>query len=232
MVRRRSPSIQAIIPAAGKGTRLKSSTPKPLVLLNGKPLLIYALNIFQKHPLIDSVVLVAPKPLISKFGKLLKKYRLTKVKAVVAGGKTRAESVLNGLNQLDADTEIVVVHDAARPFIAPQIITQAINACRREAAVIVAVPLKPTIKKVNAAGYVQATLNRRELWDVQTPQIFKKEILQRAYRTVGDLNVTDEAALVERLGEKVKVVKGEYRNIKITTAEDLLMAQLLLKRAQ
>ncbi len=220
--------VQAILPTAGAGSRFKSTLPKPLVSLGGKPIFIHALEALEQSIAIDSVILVAPESHLKEFEKVLKQYDLHRSTKVVAGGKTRFESVSNGLKALDKDTEIVLVHDGARPLVTTKIIDEAINLCHNEPAVIVAVPVKPTIKRVNIKLEVKETLRRDELWEVQTPQVFKKDILLKAHEEGRGLDVTDDAALVERLGIKVKVVMGDYRNIKITTKEDLVIAEALL----
>ncbi len=224
---------QVIIPAAGTGTRLKSGAGapgKPLIPLNGKPLLVYSLEIFEKCPLVESIIVVLNEKNIAGFDKMVSQYHLTKVSSVIAGGPTRRESVSNGLKELDEDTKLVVIHDGARPLVSPEVVKKAITLCYDESAVVVGVPVKPTIKRVHPQNMnVEATLDRRLLWEVQTPQVFKRDILVKAHKEIKDTQATDDAVLVEALGKKVKMVEGEYRNIKITTAEDLLTADAFLK---
>lgn len=221
--------VQAIIPAAGIGERLACDISKPLVSLLKKPMLIHTLSVFEECPLIDSVVLVAHENHMSEIEKLVKKSHLKKVSKIIAGGPTRSDSVGNGLKILDADTDIVVVHDAARPLISDAILQKAIEACESEDAVIVAVAVKSTIKKVNKEDLVvEETLKRDELWEVQTPQVFKKDVLVRAHGEKEDNKATDDAALVEGIGLKVKIIEGDYRNIKVTTKEDVLLAEVFL----
>jgi 2-C-methyl-D-erythritol 4-phosphate cytidylyltransferase len=220
---------QAIVPAAGKGERFKSKIAKPLVLLNGKPLVVYALQVLERSSLIDSVILVAGKNNKKDFEKMVREYRLNKVAVVVVGGETRCVSVSNGLKVLDEDTDYVLIHDGVRPFVSRDLIEDAIRLCYREDAVITAVPVKPTIKRVNLKDFfVEATLDRRFLWEVQTPQVFKKEIILKAHAGPAREEATDDAYLVEKLGVPVKILKGDYRNIKITTPDDLLIAERLL----
>ena len=221
-------NVQAIIPTAGLGTRFPSYVPKPLLLLKKKPIFVYALETFQKSSLIDSIVLVVPKVYLSEYEKIVKKSKLKKVSQIIAGGATRAESVFNGVKATDEETKIVLIHDGVRPFVTAQMIRESIAACRQHGSAVVAVPVKPTIKKVDPKEHVvEQTLNRDDLWEIQTPQVFKKDILLQAYRKFPDFHVTDEAYLVERLGVKVKVVLGSYKNIKITTPEDLVVAEAL-----
>ncbi|MCK5581637.1 MAG: 2-C-methyl-D-erythritol 4-phosphate cytidylyltransferase [Candidatus Omnitrophica bacterium] len=221
--------VQAIIPAAGIGARLKSQVPKPLVMLKGKPLFVYALEILTKSSMISSVILVVNAEAKPELERIVKELSLLKPVKVVIGGETRRESVFNGLQSTDDATEYVVVHDGARPLVSQSLLEEAIEKCRQEAAVVVAVPVKPTIKRVAKEGlYVEATLDRSFLWEVQTPQVFKKQILLKAHQQAGEILATDDASLVEALGEKVKVLEGDYKNIKVTTQEDLLIAEALI----
>ncbi len=220
---------QAILACAGSGIRLKTKSPKPFVLLDNRPLFIYALKAMEKCPTIDSVIVVGQEKYLRAFELLVRQFRLKKVKRIVAGGQTRYESVKKGLAALDCDTEIVVIHDAARPFVTPKLISQAVSFMKKEMAVVVGVPVKPTIKKVDPNNYyVQETIARETLWETQTPQVFKKAILLKAHELRLEKNPTDDAVLVERMGVKVKMVMGDYQNIKITTPEDLAVAKMFL----
>ncbi|OGX07353.1 MAG: 2-C-methyl-D-erythritol 4-phosphate cytidylyltransferase [Omnitrophica WOR_2 bacterium GWA2_47_8] len=220
--------IQAIIPTAGLGKRLKSKTLKPFIPLKGKAILAYTLRPFQRSSLIDSVIVVAHAGSIKRVQDLIKKYKLTKVVKVVPGGKTRTESVSHGLRASDADTDLLVIHDGARPFLTKALLEKAVKEAQAFSAAVVAVPVKQTIKVIAPRKReVKKTLNRDSLWEIQTPQIFKREILVKAYQRSNN-HATDDAALVERLGVKVKIVMGDYRNIKITTREDLEIAKAFL----
>lgn len=225
--------VQVIVPAAGSGSRLKSRVLKPLVLLRGKPLLAYCLEIFQQSSLIDSIIVVGPRTALRHFERLIKSRHLTKVRKVVAGGDTRSRSVAAGLRAVDKDTDLVMVHDAARPLVTSKMIADSLYACRGSAAAVVAVPVKPTIKQVAAKGsYVAKTLDRGTLWEAQTPQTFRRDILIKAHRQAQAHLATDDAALVERQGQRVKIVPGDYRNIKITTPEDLILAEALVRKGK
>src|SRR3989338_1404356 len=222
--------VQAIILSAGGGTRLKTKQPKPLILLSGKPLFIYALQAMERCPAVAGVIVAANENYLNVFEKFIKKFKLKKVRRIVAGGATRCESVQKALHALDSDTQAVLIHDGARPIVKPALIARAIKALGKDPAVVVGVPVKPTIKKIDPASfYVQETLPRETLWEVQTPQVFKKEILLNAHDLMLASNPTDDAVLVEKMGEKVKMIMGDYQNIKITTQEDLAIAQMLLK---
>jgi 2-C-methyl-D-erythritol 4-phosphate cytidylyltransferase len=222
---------QAIIPAAGTGTRLNTDIPKPFVELCGQPLCVYTLQAFERSAAVASVILVGHAERLSELKRIVARYGLKKVVRVVAGGATRRESVSRGLDVLDTDTEIVVVHDGARPLVSARTVDDAVELTRRWGAVITAVPVKSTIKMVDSHGLsVAKTLDRGGLWEVQTPQVFKKDILLRAHASSTDMGPTDDAMMVEGLGIKVKVLRGDYQNIKITTQEDIVVAEAFLKR--
>ncbi|MEW5894301.1 MAG: 2-C-methyl-D-erythritol 4-phosphate cytidylyltransferase [Candidatus Omnitrophota bacterium] len=222
--------IQAIIAAAGIGQRLGSGQAKPFAILHGKPLVLYALEVFEKCLQIDSVIVAAHAEATEKMTGVIRAAGFKKSFMVVAGGKERRHSVKNALNHLDSDTELVLVHDGARPFINVRFIEAMIQAAIREDALIAAVPVKPTIKRADAVNKnVVETLDRSCLWDTQTPQIFKKDVLARAYEQA-DFSATDDASLVERLGITVRIFPGLEENIKVTTPMDLFIAEKLLER--
>ncbi len=223
--------VQAIIPTAGMGQRLKADLPKPFVEVCGKPLCVHALEIFQRSPVVDSVILVGQAEYLSRFGEMVKKYSLNKVKKIVAGGETRCASVFHGLKALDRDTSVIVVHDGARPLVTDHIIREAVELLKDWESVVVAVPVKSTVKRADTKNLiVKETIDRADLWDVQTPQVFKRDVLLKAHAENKDPAPTDDAMMVERLGIKVKILPGDYRNIKVTTQEDLTVAEAFLKK--
>jgi len=222
--------LSAIIVAAGQGKRLNSALPKPLVKIGRSPVIIYSLSALDKHPLVNEIIVVVnPKnqPLIQR---LIQGEAFKKIRCLVLGGKRRQDSVYNGLKNVSAKSEWVLIHDAARPFIDPGTITKVIAAARIHGAAIVAVKPKATIKFSKDDNLVAKTLDRDKLWEIQTPQVFKKTLILSAYKKYSVSKVTDDAALIEKLGQKVRLVQGKYENIKITTAEDLLFAGLIAKR--
>ena len=219
--------VEVIIVAAGLGRRLKSKIPKALVLLKGKPLLAYSLKVFENHPDIDGVVVVGADGFLSQFSRFTRSFK--KVHAVVAGGALRSDSVKCGLKAISSGTGIVLVHDAARPFVDAAMIDRLIASLKKNKAAIVGVPVKFTVKKVNRKTLViEETPARDLLWEAQTPQGFHKDILVKAHAKKFKEEATDDAILVERLGGKVKMVMGDYRNIKVTTQEDIILARQLL----
>ena len=222
-------TIKAIIAAGGLGTRLKTIHPKPLVMINGKPLLAYSAEVFDKSPLIDSIIIVTHEYHVLDVEDVVRHYNLQKVGRVVIGGETRSASVYKGLEEAGEKADILVIHDGARPLIKPRTVELAVEQCKLHGAAVVGVRVKPTIKKVDPLNlFVRETLNRSELWEIQTPQAFKREILWEAYAQKWMEDATDDASLVERLGVSVKVVEGDYDNIKITTNEDLVLAEAFL----
>ncbi|NLD35680.1 MAG: 2-C-methyl-D-erythritol 4-phosphate cytidylyltransferase [Desulfatiglans sp.] len=222
----------AIIPAAGMGVRMNAKVPKQFIELEGKPLLAITLEKFNSCPLINGIILVVPANEIN-FCKteIVMKYNISKVIRVTPGSARRQDSVRLGLQAIDRECDAVIIHDGVRPFVSPDIITNAIEAIRDERAVIVAVPAKDTVKKVNAEGFVVDTYDRKFIWQVQTPQVFRYDDICNAHKKAeaeGWDEVTDDAMLMERMGIPVKVVHGSDENIKITTPQDLEYAEFLL----
>lgn len=223
--------VQAIVVAAGSGTRLKASKPKALVLLRDKPLLWYSLNVFERSRSITSVIVVGHPGHLKAFRRIVDNGRFKKISAIVAGGATRSDSVACGLACVDKDTEIVMVHDAARPMVSEKLVKDSLAVILNQQAAVTAVPVKATIKKADPKNlFVTETLLRNTLWEVQTPQTFRRNLLERAHQAKLCCDPTDDAMLVEKMGIKVKIVPGDYRNIKVTTAEDLALAKMLLKK--
>ena len=221
--------VTAIVLAAGRGLRLKSKISKPLIEINSKPIIIYCLNTISQHSNIKDIIVVAnsknSKSIISKIGQ----YRIGKIKNIVLGGKRRQDSVRNGLKAMNRRTDLVLIHDAVRPFIDKKMVSVLIKKAKRYQAAIVGTPLKATIKKVLDKSIVEKTIDRNNLWEIQTPQVFRKDLILEAYEKYRGVSVSDDASLVEKLGVKVKVVMGSYFNIKITTPEDLILAKAILK---
>ena len=222
--------IGAIIPAAGSGKRIGASVAKQFLEIQGEPLLHHTLSVFDSCKLVDYVVLVMPLEDVNQVGKTwLSKYEI--VREVIVGGEQRQDSVYNGFNSLEEQTDIVVVHDGVRPFTTPQMITATIEEAEQHGAAITAIPVSDTIKQV-VDGFVKQTISRDGLWRVQTPQAFQYGLLQQAFKKAKENSYygTDEGALIEYLGERVKIVPGSELNIKITRKEDLTLGESLLSR--
>jgi 2-C-methyl-D-erythritol 4-phosphate cytidylyltransferase len=218
----------AIIVAAGSGTRFGAEKPKQFLEIHGKPIIIHTLERFETCAAIDEIILVLSPDEIENFQANVKKYHLKKLVKIVAGGQTRAESVLSGLNAIDAEqAEIVAVHDGARPLVSAREIVQTIEKARETGAACLVAEVTDTIKEVSG-GKIVGTIDRANLRRALTPQCFKFEVLQKAFAQ-NDFNdaVTDECFLVEKLGYEIAIVEGNARNIKITHREDLKIAELL-----
>lgn len=216
--------------AAGKGVRLQSKIPKPLARINSKPVIIYSLETLSRYPSVKDIILVVNSKNSKSIIKEVKKRRIKKIEKIIQGGRRRQDSVFNGLKALDNDTHLVLIHDAARPFIDKHTLTALIKTAKNSGAAIAGVPVKATIKRVSGKFIVRKTIEREGLWEIQTPQVFKKDLILMAYKKFGKQDATDDAMLVERLGEKVSVVLSSYNNIKITTPEDLKLAKVIAKR--
>jgi len=224
--------LSAIIPAAGYGKRLKSNISKPLVKIGNTPILIRTLRALNNVVPIKEIILVVNKKDICKLKDIISRQRIKKLKCIVLGGKRRQDSVRNGLKYLDKRCDFVLIHDGARPFIQKEIVLEVIDEAKRSRAAVTGVALKPTIKRCDSRNHIVETLDRNRLFEIQTPQVFSKELIMKAHERFYRLNVTDDAALVEKLGAKVKLVEGSYLNIKITTPEDLVLAKAINKRLE
>ena len=223
----------AIVVAAGKGTRLGGDRPKQFLELGGIPIIIHALRQFERCKEINEIITVLPAEETAGFSSLAQKFELTKVSRAVAGGETRAQSVLRGLMTI-SEAEIVAVHDGVRPFVTPDEIDRVVQAARVSGAAVLVAPLADTIKEVEHDRVIR-TMPRANLRRALTPQCFRYETLKRAYHALNDIEaegveVTDDCFLVERLGVEIVAVEGNTRNIKITRAEDLVLAEAILRR--
>jgi 2-C-methyl-D-erythritol 4-phosphate cytidylyltransferase len=232
---RSRPKVFAIVPAAGSGSRIGGKVKKQFLPLKGKPIIIHTLQRFEHCSDVDEIVLAVPESDIVEIEALLSKYRIHKVSKAIVGGKKRQDSVFSALQRITAnDSDIILVHDAVRPFIESRKISQVIKACKEFDAAVVAVQPKDTIRRSAGGGFFDQTVDRTALWLVQTPQAFKAKLLLRAFEKAykDKFYSTDEAGLVERLGIKARIVEGSYDNIKITTLEDLELGSLILDRWQ
>jgi 2-C-methyl-D-erythritol 4-phosphate cytidylyltransferase len=220
-------NVVAIIVAAGPGRRLGADRPKALVDLAGEPLFVHSLRALLACPEVTAAVVVAPAGCEAEFAEHIRRggpWRCPP--SVLAGGAERQDSVRSGLS-LAGEADLVAVHDAARPFVAPSVVAAAIAEAARSGAAVVAVPANDTVKQVHPEGWIETTPPREHLWLAQTPQVFRTALLRTAHaRAAADgLIGTDDAALVEHLGERVRVVRGSAENRKITTPEDLHWAE-------
>ncbi len=225
--------VTALIPAAGMGKRMGKTVAKQFLPLGDKPMLAHTLLMFQRSTDVDEIIpILSQEDMETCLRDIIEAYHITKVKTLVVGGKERQDSVSNGLQKLEKDAAIVLVHDGVRPFVTAEMIKDAVDHAKKGECVAVGVPIKDTIKEVNDKGLVRSTLERSRLWAIQTPQAFPVKALKRAYEEAKNRHVygTDDATLVEKSGVAVRVIMGSYENIKITTPEDLLVAEEILKR--
>lgn len=221
-----------IILAAGKGVRMKSKTNKIFLRLGNKEVIYYCLQIFQKHPKIDKIIIVTAQENIEKMQRFLDKNNFSKVEAIVGGGKERQFSAHNGLKFLKnheniVNNDIVLFHNASNPFVSSKNIDELIKAAKKYGASVVGTPVKETIKEVNKNGMIVKTIPRHNLWAMQTPQVIKFSLAWEAFNKAkrDKFLGTDDVSLVERLGKKVKIIPCLEKNFKITTRNDLEKAR-------
>jgi 2-C-methyl-D-erythritol 4-phosphate cytidylyltransferase len=227
--------VTALIPAAGMGKRMGKPVAKQFLQLGDKPMLAHTLLAFQCAAEVDEIIpILSREDMESCLRDIIEQYHITKVKTLVVGGKERQDSVAHGLHKLEADSSIVLVHDGVRPFVTSEMIRDIVELVKKGECVAVGVPIKDTIKEVDDNRIVRHTLERSRLWAIQTPQAFPVKVLTRAYEEASKNKIyaTDDATLVERAGGTVRVVMGSYENIKITTPEDLILAEEILRRRE
>lgn len=225
----------AIVLAAGQGKRMHTKVQKQFLEIGGRPVLFYSLMCFQNSPFIENIILVTGEKDISYCrNEIVEKYNLTKVTRIIAGGKERYDSVYQGLLACE-NSDYVLIHDGARPFITGEIIERGLADARKTGASAVGMPVKDTIKIADAAGFIAETPERSRVWMIQTPQIFRYELIRKAHESIRtkDMSaVTDDAMVVEQeTGVRICLTEGSYQNIKITTPEDLAVAELFLKNS-
>lgn len=227
-------NVSAIVPAAGASRRMGGAKLKQFIDLAGRPMVVHVLATLEAAPAVRDVVLVVP-PGMEQHCRVeyVLRFGLAKVRAVVAGGAERDRSVRAGLAEVAPDADIILVHDAARPFVTPDLIGRVVEAAKRFGAAIAAIPMQDTPKIADTNRVIAGTLDRTRLWLAQTPQAFAAELLRRAFATTrpaGASVPTDESVLVETLGHEVRLVEGDWANFKITTLEQLEMAERLLEQ--
>lgn len=212
-----------IIAAAGSGSRMKSNKKKQFIEIEGKPILIHTLEKFEAAKSVSAVFISTGKDDVDQCRSIVKKYGLTKIKKIVIGGSERQFSVYNALLEIDKDFDVILVHDAARPFVNPEDIDRVVKCCSTYDGCVLGVKAKDTIKQCGVDEIITSTPNRNCLWYAQTPQGFKRNVIFSAYRQAINENylATDDAALAEHYGWKIKMLEGSYNNIKITTPDDL-----------
>jgi 2-C-methyl-D-erythritol 4-phosphate cytidylyltransferase len=227
------PKVFAVVPAAGAGTRMGGGIRKQFLPLKGKPIVVHALQQFEHCPDVDEIAVAVPESALVEMEALVSKYRLHKVSKVIVGGVHRQDSVFNALSRLaPRGTDVVLVHDGVRPFVEPKRISHLIRMVKEYDAAVLAVQPKDTIRRSRGGVYFDETLDRSALWLIQTPQGFRASLLQKAFDKARHdrFYATDEAALVEKVGVRARIVEGTYDNIKITTEEDVELGLRILER--
>jgi 2-C-methyl-D-erythritol 4-phosphate cytidylyltransferase len=228
--------VTAIIVAAGEGRRMGGAISKSFLPIAGRPLVLRTLDRFFSTRKIEKVIVVVANQELRQSQELIESDPNLSHRSWVlqAGGATRQESVRRGLDRLEPDCEIVAIHDGARPFVSSSLIDRCIDEAYRVGSVVIGVPVRDTIKVVSEEHWVQATPARNALWEVQTPQVFRKDIILQAHDWAGrhGIEATDDSTLVEQIGERVFLLEGERTNIKITVPEDLLLAEALLREGR
>jgi len=219
----------AIILAAGKSERMGANVDKAFLSLVNKPVVAWSLLAFERCPDVDRIVLVVRKDQLVACKAVVKMFGISKIDKIVAGGAKRQESVLAGVQACDLDTRTVVVHDAARPLVTSEMVSEVLKLVKRGSAVTVGRPVTDTLKRCEKAQSVTATVDREKLWSVQTPQAFQLKDLRSAYKALGAKEVTDDCMAVELNGGSVKILPWLKPNFKITTVEDLQLVGALLK---
>ena len=224
--------VAAIVPSAGRGARLKTRTGKPYIKLGAKPVLAHTLIALERNKKIREILVAVEKDKIGKaYREIIQKYNIKKAR-LLAGGRERIDSVYNALRLVSDDIDYVLIHDGVRPFVTDELIEDLLKAAARFKASVAGVPVKPTLKFVSEGKFIKHTPPRQYFWEAQTPQVFKKDLIIKAYESARKKNIsaTDDATLVEKIGIRPKIVMGSYSNIKITTREDLELARIILKR--
>lgn len=225
--------VTAIVVAGGRGKRMGKSISKQYIKIKGKEIIALTLEVFNNSRIVDEIILVVPCEDVDYCTtEIVKKYNLEKVKRIIDGGAERQESVYKGLLNCNSKTDIVMIHDGVRPFISDKIIADGVQYATRYGACTTAVPVKDTLKVVDEDGFSVSTPDRNKIRMIQTPQTFKYNLILDAHKRaiLEGIIATDDTMLVESLGNKVKIIDGNYFNIKITTVEDLIYAESILDR--
>jgi 2-C-methyl-D-erythritol 4-phosphate cytidylyltransferase len=219
--------VAAIVVAAGNGSRMGGEIPKQFMELAGRPVLAHTLRALQDTPSVSEIITVTKEQDILMVYDLLKEYEITKGTAVVPGGETRQQSVKCGL-KIASGADFILIHDGARPCVLPQQVERTIAAAAQFGGAVLGCPVTDTLKQVNQQGMVVGTVDRSSLWQAQTPQVFRADVIRAAYENPQREDTTDDCALVEQMGAAVVMVEGTSDNIKITTPADLAIAEAIL----
>jgi len=222
--------VSCIVAAGGSGSRMQADINKIFLEIDEMPVLAHTLLALERHEEIDEIILVTAEHDIPGCHDIQKEFDISKLKSIVRGGATRQDSVRNGLAESSEQADIVLIHDAARPLITNEVIQAVIDGVRKHGAAAAGVPCKNTLKQADSNGFITDTPDRSHLYEIQTPQGFKRDLILRAHTEAQNAGIsgTDDCYLVEQLGAPVLITEGTYRNIKVTTPEDLLLAEQFL----
>ncbi len=223
--------VSCIVAAGGSGSRMGAEKNKLLLELDGAPVIAYTLQKIEKNETVSEIIISAREEDIIEISNIAKEFGITKLKSIVKGGNTRAESVLSALGELSDECKFVMVHDGARPFVTSEILTETVNAAKKHGAAACGVKPKCTLKAIDE-GFVAGTHDREKTVEIQTPQVFSKELFKKMYSVEKEIleKSTDDCILAEKCGADIYVVEGSYKNIKITTPEDMEIAEIFLRR--
>ncbi|MGE0644813.1 MAG: 2-C-methyl-D-erythritol 4-phosphate cytidylyltransferase [Nitrospira sp.] len=228
---RQTPLTVALVPAAGRGLRMGGRVPKQFLSLGGQPLVLHSLRVLQASPTVDEIILAVPQGEMEYcLREIVAKHHFTKVTKVVPGGAERQDSVRHALEAVHEEVDVVLVHDAVRPFVTERMVEQVVATARAKGAAIIALPMKDTVKQVGADQVIERTVDRTGLWLAQTPQAFRRDRLLAAHRKAHaeGVRATDDAYLMEWCGYSVSVVEGSGENIKVTRPEDMVIGEAIL----
>ena len=228
------PICTAVIVAAGKGKRMGTDISKQFLPLGGKEILTHTVEKFENAEQVRDIILVTGEESVFDVQEMTQEYGWKKVVSIVAGGKERYDSVWSGLQEVSVDTDIILIHDGVRPFVTEAILNNSIHTAMEMGGCVAGVPAKDTIKVCDSDNIAVETPDRSTLWQIQTPQTFRKDLIIQAYKKAKEEGFvgTDDASLAEYSGYPVKVIMGSYRNIKITTKEDMIIGEAFLKEEQ
>lgn len=225
---KKSQTVSAIIVAAGNGTRMKIPKRKQLVEINDMPVIAHTLTAFENTDIIDEIIIVTKEEDILIMWDIAREFKISKVTEIVKGGATRTDSVKNGLET--AKGNIVAIHDGVRPCIKPEHITKTVKKAMETGAAALGCPVTDTLKKVDESGNITDTVSRKNMWTIQTPQVFEKELLMKAYNEGNTEGATDDCMLLESIGIKVAMVEGNRSNIKVTVQDDIDLVSAILAK--
>lgn len=222
--------VSCIVAAGGSGNRMGTGKNKLLLEIGGVPVLCHTLTTLQKSEVVSEIIISAREEDMIEIAHMAEEFSITKLKTIVKGGKTRTESVLSASKEIADECDLVMIHDGARPFVTDNIIIDTVNAAREYGASACGVKPKCTLKSIDA-GFITKTVDRETTVEIQTPQVFSKELFLKMYSESVVTDTTDDCALAEKCGAKIFVTEGSYKNIKITTPEDMEIAEIFIRRS-